>query len=213
MPRPVASGKWRLFMWVVMPLVAGASTVRANGSLVGVSAAVIVALVGWAFARFLGRCAELCPPVEPEQGGTMQHQTVRVTDVNSRRFQNIIAGRSRDLQHAGTIELFERRLDDAEIIPADRIGPDIVTMNSEVRIDLDSHETIVLRLVFPNAADATAGQISVLAPLGMAVLGRRVGDRATWHTPGGFRSLRVDHILYQPEREGLDIGARPISLA
>jgi regulator of nucleoside diphosphate kinase len=202
-------------MWIVIPLVTGVAPVLVSESLVGVSAAVIVALMGWAFASFLGGRAELCPPVEPEQGGTMQQQTVRVTDFDFRRFQKIIAGpRSRDLHDDGILELLERRLDDAEVIPADRVGPDVVTMNSEVRIsDLDSHERIVFRLVFPNAADATAGRISVLAPLGMAVLGRRVGDRVTWHTPGGLRSLRVDQILYQPEREGLDLEARSISLA
>jgi regulator of nucleoside diphosphate kinase len=79
-------------------------------------------------------------------------------------------------------------------------------MDSEVRIsDLDTHETIVFRLVFPNAADATVGRISVLAP-GMAVLGRRVGDQVTWRPPGGLRRIRVDQVLYQPEREGMDLG-------
>jgi regulator of nucleoside diphosphate kinase len=175
-------------------------------ALVGVSAGVIVALIGWTLARYVGRSTELNPALDQ---GEIMHRTVRVTDFDSRQLQNVVASSlSKDPQDLGSVERLERRLDDVEIIRADRIEPDIVTMNSEVRIsDLDTHETIVFRLVFPNAADATAGKISVLAPMGMAVLGRAEGDHVSWETPGGMRRLRVDQVLYQPEREGVDVGA------
>jgi regulator of nucleoside diphosphate kinase len=141
-----------------------------------------------------------------DQGETMQ-PTIRVTDYDSPRLQRVVAGpRSKDLQDMASVELLERRLDDAEVVRADRIEPDVVTMNSEVRIsDLDTRETMVFRLVFPNAADAAAGRVSVLAPMGLAVLGRGVGEQVSWPTPGGMRRLRVEQVLYQPEREGLDI--------
>jgi hypothetical protein len=63
----------------------------------------------------------------------------------------------------------------------------------------------IFSVVFPRASDAAGGRISVLAPLGMAMLGRRVGEHVTWPTPGGQRRLLVDHVLYQPEREGKDV--------
>ena len=134
-------------------------------------------------------------------------QSIQVTDVDSRRLEMLIEGsRPKDLRDEGSVALLESHLDDAEVTPARGIGPDVVTMNSEVRVrDLDTHEAIVFRVVFPRAADAAAGRISVLAPLGMAVLGRRVGDHVTWHTPGGRRRLWVDRVLYQPEREGKDV--------
>lgn len=137
----------------------------------------------------------------------MQQQTIRLTDFDSRYLEGLIKGpRPRDPRDARSFELLEQRLGDAEVLPAGRIAPDVVTMNSEVRVrDLDAHETITFRVVFPRAADAAAGRISVLAPLGMAVLGRMVGDDVTWHTPGGLRRLRVDRVLYQPEREGKDV--------
>ncbi|MGH7426537.1 MAG: GreA/GreB family elongation factor [Candidatus Methylomirabilales bacterium] len=137
----------------------------------------------------------------------MQQQTIRVTDVDSRRLQFLIEGPCpRDVRDAGSVELLEHHLDDAEVMPARGIDPDVVTMNSEVRVhDLDTPETLVFRVVFPKAADAAAGKISVLAPLGMAVLGRRVGEQVAWQTPGGLRRLRVDRVLYQPEREGKDV--------
>lgn len=137
----------------------------------------------------------------------MQQQTIQVTEIDSRRLEGIIdSPRSRDPRDAGSVERLERHLGDAEILSARHIGPDVVTMNSEVRVrDLDTHEVVVFRVVFPRAADSAAARISVLAPLGMAVLGRRVGESVDWETPGGRRRLRVDRVLYQPEREGKDV--------
>ena len=134
-------------------------------------------------------------------------EAVRLTDVDLRRLQALVnASRRGHSSSEGGIALLERHLDDAEVLPAVRIGPDVVTMDSEVRVrDLDTHEAIVFRIVFPRSADAAARRISVLAPLGMAVLGRRAGDHVRWPTPGGVRRLRVDRVLYQPEREGKDV--------
>ena len=140
----------------------------------------------------------------------MQHQTVMVTDFDIRLLQSLVEGpRSRDQRESDYVESLEGYLDEAEILPADRIGPDVVTMNSEVLVrDLETQGTIVFRVVYPNEADAGTWRISVLAPLGMAVLGRREGDTVTCQTPGGIRRLRVAQILYQPEREGVDVVSR-----
>ena len=134
-------------------------------------------------------------------------QTIQVTDFDARRLQSLVEGsRLRNVRDAGSVETLERHLDDAEVVPAASVSPNTVTMNSEVRVsDLDTNELIAFRIVFPRSAQAELGRISVLAPLGMAVLGRSVGDHVTWHTPGGVRRLRVDRILYQPEREGRDV--------
>ena len=137
----------------------------------------------------------------------MREEPVRLTDVDARRLQGLVDGsRPRDLRDAGSVALLLRHMDDAEVLPANRIDPDVVTMGSEVVVrDLDTHEVVIFRIVFPRSADAAAGKVSVLAPLGMAVLGRRVGDHVDWRTPGGLRRLRVDRVLYQPEREGKDL--------
>ncbi len=134
-------------------------------------------------------------------------QTIRITDFDSRRLEGLIEGpRPHDPRDARNVELLERHLDDAEVVPAGGIGPNVVTMNSEVRVrDLDAQEAITFRIVYPSSANAEAGKVSVLAPLGMAVLGRKAGEVVRWHTPGGPRRLRVDRILYQPEREGRDV--------
>jgi regulator of nucleoside diphosphate kinase len=76
-------------------------------------------------------------------------------------------------------------------------------MNSTVRLrDLDSGEVETYTLVYPNEADAEENRISVLAPIGTAIIGYRVGDVIKWPVPGGFVRLRVEEILYQPERAG-----------
>ncbi len=137
-----------------------------------------------------------------------QQSVVRVTEVDSRRLQALIdAALRRDGREPGSVDELERHLLDAEVTPAERIGPDVVTMNSEVRVtDLATGETFEFRVVFPRVADAAARNISVLAPIGMAVLGRRVGEEITWQVPAGTRRLRVDALVYQPERDGKDLG-------
>jgi regulator of nucleoside diphosphate kinase len=137
----------------------------------------------------------------------MREQIVRVTDVDSRRLQSLIdLARVRDARDAGSIVQLEAHLDDADVTPAARISRFVVTMNSEVLVsDLATGERFRFHLVFPRLASAEEGRISVLAPLGMAVLGRQVGDEITWKVPGGLRHLRVDDIFYQPERAGRDL--------
>lgn len=78
----------------------------------------------------------------------------------------------------------------------------VVTMNTQLRArDLDSNEALTLTLSWPDDADAERGYINVLAPLGMALLGCRVGQDVDWPVPGGHRRLRVEEVLYQPEHD------------
>ena len=82
-------------------------------------------------------------------------------------------------------------------------GGDVVTMNSEVLVrDLDSKKEMTVTLVFPSEADLEQGKISILAPVGTALLGYRVGDTIEWKVPGRVRRLRVEKVLYQPEAAG-----------
>lgn len=73
-------------------------------------------------------------------------------------------------------------------------------MNSELALrDLDTGEEMVFRVVFPSEANADQHRISVLAPLGTAVLGYRAGDAIEWAVPGRTRRVRIESMLYQPE--------------
>jgi len=94
-------------------------------------------------------------------------------------------------------------LNRATVIAPTEVPPDVITMNSRVRLlDLDTGEEMIFTLVFPAQADIAESKISVLAPIGTAMLGYRVGDTFTWEVPDGERTLQVKELLYQPEAAG-----------
>jgi len=103
------------------------------------------------------------------------------------------------------IEALEEELDRAEIVDASRIPPNVVTMNSKIRLrDLDSGEERIYRLVFPNRSLQEENALSVLAPIGTALLGCRAGDLIEWPVPKGMRRLKVLEVLFQPEAAGVN---------
>ncbi|MDF7798557.1 nucleoside diphosphate kinase regulator [Pontiellaceae bacterium B1224] len=88
----------------------------------------------------------------------------------------------------------------AQLVTDRDIPWDIVTMNSLVKIlDLGLGDEYSFTLSWPNEANASEGRINVLAPLGMALLGSRVGQEIEWPLPEGSCRLRVEEILFQPE--------------
>ena len=97
----------------------------------------------------------------------------------------------------------EAELDRAEIVDPRDIPADIITMRSTVRLkDLVTGDENTYSLVFPTEADFSQGKISVLAPIGTAILGYKCGDTIEWTVPSGLRRLKVDKVLYQPEAAG-----------
>lgn len=92
----------------------------------------------------------------------------------------------------------------AVIVEPEDVPPNVVTMNSTVRFltDTPEHE-FELTLVYPRAADGSAGKISILAPVGSALLGLSVGDEIEWPRPGGgTMKVRIVDVTFQPERAG-----------
>jgi len=91
----------------------------------------------------------------------------------------------------------------AEIVASEKIPGDVVTMNSQVVLrDLNTSKRLTYTLVFPRDADVGAGRISVLAPIGTAILGYRAKDTVECSAPSGTRRIRIEKILYQPEAAG-----------
>ncbi|WP_028317891.1 nucleoside diphosphate kinase regulator [Desulfobulbus elongatus] len=101
-------------------------------------------------------------------------------------------------------EDLEDELYRAEIREPKDMPPNVVTMNSTVRFKIaPSEEEFCLRLVYPQNMDANGGTISVLAPVGSALLGLAQGDEIEWPKPGGgVLKVRIVDITYQPERSG-----------
>lgn len=101
------------------------------------------------------------------------------------------------------LDALRAELDRAKVVPSRDIPPDVVTMNSTISLfDIDTGEVEQFTLVFPRDADADVGKISVIAPLGTAMLGYRVGDVFEWNVPIGRKRWRVDKVIYQPEAAG-----------
>jgi len=129
---------------------------------------------------------------------------IYITDNDFEVLRRLVAGRreqnSTDREH---LDMLQDELDRAEVVRPDELPRDVITMNSEVRVqDLDSGEVRTYRLIFPMQS-RTDNSISVLAPIGTAMLGYRVGDVIEWRVPKGIRRLKVLEVVFQPEASGV----------
>jgi regulator of nucleoside diphosphate kinase len=130
--------------------------------------------------------------------------TIYVTELDYNRLSGLIdRARERNGVDREYLNKLEAELDRAEIVDPNEISADVVTMRSKVRLtDLVSGESNTYSLVFPTEADFAQGKISVLAPIGTAILGYRRGDTIEWPVPSGVRKLKIEEVLYQPESAG-----------
>jgi regulator of nucleoside diphosphate kinase len=91
----------------------------------------------------------------------------------------------------------------ALVVSPKEVPENVITMNSRVLLrDVGSGESMMLWLVFPAKMDAVKNPVSILSPLGTAMIGYKVGDVFTWESPTGTKQVEVLDILYQPERVG-----------
>ncbi len=126
-----------------------------------------------------------------------------ISSLDAERLEDLIDSLP-DKSFPGKDEL-ESELARAEIVDPEDIPPRVVTMNSTVRFEIESSsEEFCLRLVYPNDIDASGERISILAPVGSALLGLSQGDEIEWPKPGGgVLRVRIKEITYQPERAGV----------
>lgn len=106
-------------------------------------------------------------------------------------------------KNSATAKNLMSELTRAKRVDSKEIPADYVTMNSVIELkDLDEPGKLKFRLVFPNDADMEKGKMSVLAPVGTAVLGYREGDVVKWNVPAGGKKFRINKVIYQPEAAG-----------
>ncbi|GGK73614.1 nucleoside diphosphate kinase regulator [Rufibacter glacialis] len=102
-----------------------------------------------------------------------------------------------------TIESLCKELREAKIIPSEEVPVDIVTMNSLVRLREKKSNTVMeLTLSYPKNADVSTRKISVLSPVGTAILGRKVGEEVECPAPRGLLTYQIEEVIYQPEAAG-----------
>lgn len=134
----------------------------------------------------------------------MAARTIYVTKFDMDRLTELIDGlRAVPKANQANLDLLEKELYRALLVEPQEIPQDTVTMNSRVSVtDVASGEKATYTLVFPSAANIATGKLSILAPLGTALLGYRTGDIVEWPVPSGRRKLRIEEIVYQPEAAG-----------
>lgn len=108
--------------------------------------------------------------------------------------------RSSWLTYAPFLDLFSARLRRSRIVPPTEVPSDMITMNSRfVLEDRRTGERTTCTLVYPQEESPRMGMVSVLSPMGTAVLGARVGEEVCWTSAVGPELARVEDLLYQPE--------------
>lgn len=128
---------------------------------------------------------------------------ILITRQDHERLTHLLEGYAGKRDAAARAAL-EEELARARIVEPDEMPPDVVTMNSAVRFrDADAGVEHEIRLVYPHGADPAQGRISILAPVGSALLGLSVGQSIDWPFPDGrTRQLCVEAVPYQPEAAG-----------
>lgn len=134
----------------------------------------------------------------------MKTKNIVITEADYVRLQRLIESsrrfRQRDAEH---LDGLERELERAIVVKSGDVPHDVVTMNSRVRIrDLNSGHELTYQIVFPKDADVANNRISVLAPIGTALLGYGAGTTVEWQVPSGLRRFRILNVEYQPEAAG-----------
>ena len=127
-----------------------------------------------------------------------------ITTTDAERLRNLIQDMKNPNDHERIyLKLLTEELLRAEVVEPQKIPRDVVTMNSLVKFrDMETREVYMYSIAYPANSDFEKGRISVLAPIGMALLGYRVGDVVEWPVPAGMRRLKVEEVLFQPEAAG-----------
>jgi regulator of nucleoside diphosphate kinase len=134
----------------------------------------------------------------------MAGRTIYITKFDMDRLLELIEGvRSSPKHNKVNLDLLEKELYRGILVDSACVPKEVITMNSTVSVtDTESGEQMTYTLVFPYAANIAENKLSILAPLGMALIGYRKGDLIEWSVPSGVRKIKVNEIIYQPEAAG-----------
>ena len=128
-----------------------------------------------------------------------------ITEADYDRLRHVLDSPAYRTTHAIPLMALRAELERGQVVAPGRVPKNVVTMRSRFRVrdlDDDAAASETYTLVYPDEADINAGKLSVLAPLGTALLGVRVGGVVEFDAPAGTRRLKVERVLYQPEAAG-----------
>ena len=127
-----------------------------------------------------------------------------LTDLDHVRLTKLAEARGSAPLPSQVLEPLQDLLTDANVVPSREVGKNIVTVYSQLLVRLPgSAEASQIALCYPNDAELTKGFISVLSPMGLALLGLSAGQTAQWRGPNGQTiSALVESVVFQPEASG-----------
>jgi regulator of nucleoside diphosphate kinase len=131
---------------------------------------------------------------------------ITVTAPDAQRLRAILGSRGASMHDREHLLDLREEFEQARIVDVRDIPADVVTLQSEVRVrDNDTGVSTAYTVVPPAQANPTSGHVSVLAPLGTALLGYREDDDIEWPMPGGVRRLKIERVTQPP---GVTVGHR-----
>jgi len=134
----------------------------------------------------------------------MNDRIIYITEFDLHRLEELleVAG-AFTFRGRSDLKDLEEEVSRAQVVDSRKVPPTVITMNSRVKLrDLDTGEELVFTLVFPREADIDRGRLSVISPVGTAILGYTEGDTIEWKVPAGRRRIKIEKVLYQPEAAG-----------
>lgn len=133
----------------------------------------------------------------------MQERTIYLTRYDAQRLDAMLEQASDATRDREDVIKLEEELARANVVPGKDVPSNVITMNTQLQLrDEKSGELKTYTLVFPQDANVDEGKISIMSPIGTALIGYCEGDIIEWAVPAGVRRLVVEKILYQPEAAG-----------
>ncbi len=135
----------------------------------------------------------------------MNYKNIVISQSDYQRLEELLSSKftHANYDHNNLQEL-QGKLNAAEIVDSSDVPADVVRMDSVIQLlNRSRNELGTYTLVYPEEAHIATGKLSVLAPIGTAILGCQIGDRVHWRVPSGNIEMQIEDILYQPEREAM----------
>ena len=126
---------------------------------------------------------------------------IYITELDRERLKKLIDDELKNGVDERTIKDLENEIIRAQVVQPQQLPENVVTMNSRALLSLNDEETEV-SLVYPHSSDWAKRQLSILSPIGTAILGYRENDSIQWDTPDGITHIKITKLLYQPEAAG-----------
>ena len=134
-------------------------------------------------------------------GGAKLSRQIYITENDRAKLKKLIDDALFDGKADKSFEDLRNEMKNAKTVNIKDLPGNVVTMNSKVLILLDGNEEEIT-LVYPQEADLIENRISVLSPIGIALLGYSEGDTIQWTVPSGMMEIEIRKVLYQPEAAG-----------